>query len=93
MLKAGNVNLPRREVILMKQYRYWLFHIRKAKGKTQKEVADACGIKRQYYGMIENGANPSVDVAKRIAAYLGFDWTLFYEHVGNETLPEKVNSA
>lgn len=70
----------------MKHYRHWLFHIRKAKGHTQREVADACGIKRQYYGMIENGARPSVDVAKRIAAFLGFEWTLFFECEGNETL-------
>ena len=29
---------------------------------------------------IENGnANPSVDVAKKIASVLGFDWTLFYQ--------------
>jgi len=29
---------------------------------------------------IVNGkANPSVDVAKRIADVLGFDWTLFFE--------------
>jgi len=29
---------------------------------------------------IENGnANPSVKVAKKIAAVLGFDWTRFYE--------------
>jgi len=29
---------------------------------------------------IENGnANPSVKVAKKIAAVLGFDWTRFYD--------------
>ncbi len=32
------------------------------------------------YSKIERGeANPSVDVAKRIAAVLGFDWTRFFE--------------
>lgn len=77
----------------MKKYRHWLYHIRKTKALTQREVANACGIKRQYYGMIENGASPSVDVAKKIAAFLGFDWTLFYENEGNETLPNAADSA
>lgn len=32
------------------------------------------------YSKIERGEkNPSVDVAKKIAAVLGFDWTHFYE--------------
>ena len=34
---------------------------------------------------IENGnANPSVKVAKKIAAVLGFDWTMFFEDDSND---------
>lgn len=70
--------------------REWLCVKRKSKNATHKEVADACGIKRQYYGMIENGvSNPSVDVAKKIATYLGFEWALFFDNNSNETLPIK----
>ncbi|MFH5187021.1 helix-turn-helix transcriptional regulator [Paenibacillus sp. TAB 01] len=58
--------------------RLWLNKIRTSRSKTHLEVASNSGIKRQYYGMIENGvSNPSVEVAKAIATYLEFDWTLF----------------
>jgi len=47
---------------------------------TQKELAARVGISRTMITEIENGnANPSVDVAKKIAAVLGFEWTRFYE--------------
>lgn len=63
--------------------REWLV---KARGNlTHEEVAERVGIKRQYYSMIENGSrNPSVAVAKKIGAVLGFDWTLFFEEQSNE---------
>lgn len=58
--------------------RYWLIKLRN--GATQSEVAKASGISQNYYSMIENGERkPSVSVAKRIGATLGFDWTLFFE--------------
>ncbi|WP_018132116.1 helix-turn-helix transcriptional regulator [Effusibacillus pohliae] len=58
--------------------RRWLVEYRGS--KTQEEVATACGIHRGYYSLIESGdRTPSVPVAKRIAAYLGFEWTLFFE--------------
>lgn len=67
--------------------RNWLQEIRTSKGMTHFQVAELAGIKRQYYGMIENGvSNPSVEVAKSIASVLGFEWTLFFEDKGNETL-------
>lgn len=70
--------------------RKWLLEIREHKGMTHKEVAEVAGIKRQYYGMIENGvSNPSVDVAKGIASALGFEWPIFFEAKGNETLHKK----
>lgn len=41
------------------------------------------GISRAGYANIENGKRlPSVPVAKKIAAVLGFDWTRFYEEDG-----------
>lgn len=58
----------------------WLKDIRKTENLTQFELADKAGISRAYYTHVENGdRRPSVDVAKRLGAILGFDWTLFYE--------------
>lgn len=46
----------------------------------QNQIASATGITQQMYSWIERGErNPSVEVAKKIAAVLGFDWTLFFE--------------
>lgn len=60
--------------------RTWLRNKRTSKNVTQAALASQVGISRTMITEIENGkANPSVDVAKRIAAVLGFDWTLFYE--------------
>ncbi len=58
--------------------RDWLINIR---GKTtQQTVANRCGISQNFYSWIEQGKRtPSVDVAKRIAAVLGFEWARFYE--------------
>jgi len=49
------------------------------KGMTQQELADLVGLDRTTITKIENGATPSIDTAKRIAAVLGFNWTLFYQ--------------
>lgn len=58
----------------------WLKTVRQEKGLTGAEVAEAAGITQQFYNFIENGRRrPSVDVAKRIAAVLGFEWTRFFE--------------
>ncbi|WP_107841689.1 helix-turn-helix transcriptional regulator [Metasolibacillus meyeri] len=65
--------------------RTWLKEIRMQKGYTQEFIADNAEIERAYYTMIEQGnRNPSVAVAKSIAACLGFDWTLFFEDKCNE---------
>lgn len=46
---------------------------------TMRQVSEACGISESYYSMIENGERrPSVEIAKKIASVLEFDWTLFY---------------
>ncbi|MBQ6986786.1 MAG: helix-turn-helix transcriptional regulator [Oscillibacter sp.] len=54
--------------------------IRQKKGLAGSDVSMMTGISHQHYNYIENGKRrPSVEVAKRIAAALGFDWTRFYE--------------
>lgn len=46
---------------------------------TIREVGEHTGISESFYCMIENGERrPSVETAKKIAAVLGFDWTLFF---------------
>jgi len=72
---------------LLKQ-RLWLQQKRNAKLMTHEDVAVGAHIQRAYYTMIENGRrNPSVDVAKRIAAFLNFDWTIFFSETGNDMKP------
>lgn len=61
--------------------RKWLKEIRDAKGLTQEQVAILSNISRSHYTHIEQGTKtPSVDVAKRIAKQLGFEWTIFFEN-------------
>lgn len=58
--------------------RTWLVRIRG--DRSQQAIAARCGISQNFYSWIERGErNPSVEVAKKIASALGFDWTLFYE--------------
>ena len=60
--------------------RSWLIQLRKDSGLTQTEVAAKASISQNYYSYIEKyNRNPTVSVAKRIAAVLGFDWTKLYE--------------
>ncbi|MFF2449323.1 helix-turn-helix transcriptional regulator [Neobacillus sp. NPDC058068] len=73
--------------------RNWLAKARKQKMLTHQKVADLAGVKRQYYGMIENGERtPSVGTAKKIAGILEVEWTLFFDEKGNKTL-RKTNTA
>lgn len=74
--------------------RTWLIQMRELKGFTQQEVADTSKISRSYYSGIENGTrNAPVRTAKKIAAALGFDWTLFFEEKGRKTSHKKTKSA
>ena len=58
----------------------WLKEMRAEKGLSQQSVAVNAKIARGAYSNIENGERrPSVEVAKRIAAVLGFPWTRFFE--------------
>lgn len=70
--------------------RKWLIDRRTKKKLKHDEVANKVLISRQYYGMIESGVrNPSVELAKKIAATLKFDWTLFFNEEGNKKLPSE----
>lgn len=61
-----------------------LIEERKRANFTQREVGRLSGISESYYSMIESGErNPTVKTAKKIAAVLGFDWTLFFEDEKN----------
>lgn len=58
---------------------------RTEKNLTMRQVGENAGITESYYSMIENGdRRPSVETAKKIAAVLGFDWTMFYEDEGQK---------
>jgi len=58
--------------------RKWLIDIRN--GRTQAQIAKAAGITQQMYSAIELGKRrPSVEVAKKIASVMGFNWTRFFE--------------
>ena len=57
-----------------------LMEERKKANFTQREVGKLSGISESYYSMIESGdRKPTVKTAKKIAAVLGFDWTLFFD--------------
>ena len=70
--------------------RTWLIALREKKKFTQNQVAEASGIKRPYYSMIEGGKrDPSVGVAMKIGQVLEFDWTIFFTNECNETTHNK----
>lgn len=57
-----------------------LREIREKKNMTLLEVANASDVSEAYVSYLETGRRrPSVEVAKRIAEVLGFDWTLFFK--------------
>lgn len=54
--------------------------VRKSQGLRQIDLAQAANISQSLVVKIEQGERkPSVKVAKRIAAVLGFDWTEFFK--------------
>ncbi len=60
--------------------RTWLKDIRAKNKLTQQEVANAANVDVTMISKIELGERrPSVEVAKKIAAVLGFKWTRFFE--------------
>lgn len=66
--------------------REWLRKARTEKNMTELEVARLSNIAQPFYHNIEMGKKrPSVDTAKRIAATLGFSWTLFFTDHNSQT--------
>lgn len=60
--------------------RYWLRNKRLEKQLTQAQLAKIVGADATMISKIEVGERrPSVELAKKIAEALGFDWTRFYE--------------
>ena len=48
-----------------------LVQMRKKLGLTQEQVSSKAGVKRSYYGLVENGVrNPSLENALKISAAL-----------------------
>lgn len=65
--------------------RDWLKEIRIQKGLKQKQVADQGGFSWQLYSHIETGRRvPRIEIAKKIANQLGFEWTRFYENIADQ---------
>ena len=59
--------------------RTWLRTRRLEMKMTEKQVAEAIGIKQAPYHRIEAGqSKPKVENAKKIGNLLNFDWRLFY---------------
>lgn len=68
--------------------RNWLIKVRAEKGLNPQEIADKCGISKNYYGMLEmEKRNPSVTLAQKIAELMNFDWTLFFSNEAECRLP------
>lgn len=71
--------------------RNWLKQKRVSMNLTQEQVAKRAGIARTTYAMIEqNQRDPSVNIAKKIAKTLGFEWTLFFDDKIHETCTEEI---
>lgn len=57
-----------------------LHELRVEKKLTMRCVSETAGISEPYYCLIEGGKRrPSVEIAKRLGAALGVNWTLFFE--------------
>lgn len=63
--------------------RDWLIAARKKKGVSQKTVSKYACIKQPTYCEYEHGiSTPTPAIAKKVAEFLGFNWTHFYEEEG-----------
>lgn len=51
----------------------------KADHMTQTELSKKSGVNRTTISAVENGHQPSVRVAVKLARILGIDWREFYE--------------
>ena len=65
-----------------------LREIRKGKGLTLQQVADAAGLSKAFVSQIESGtANPSLASLKRVGSALGIPLAALFEGAGNGTQP------
>jgi putative transcriptional regulator len=63
---------------------------REEKGLTQQQLADMIGKDRTLITKIEGGKTlPSVETAKAIGNILSFEWTIFFDKIGEETSQTK----
>lgn len=64
--------------------------LRRERGITQVELANAAGISQAMLSNIENGnRKPSVETARRIAAKLGIDWYELFDGDKREGNPNE----
>lgn len=57
-----------------------LRELREARGMTQAALAGKVGVANTTISMIEVGINrPSVKLAKRLGAFFGVNWTIFFD--------------
>ncbi len=64
-------------------------HLRESRKLRQKDVAAAIGVTPASYCDIENGKNlPSVETAKRIGTFFGFEWWRLFEDDDDMTVGE-----
>lgn len=74
--------------------RIWLKDIRAQQNMTQQEVAKAANVDVTMISKIELGERrPSVEVAKKIAAVLGFKWTRFFEDEGEQAATREATGT
>ena len=58
---------------------------RKEHKLTQTELGQLCGVAQRTVAAYESGERrPSVEVARRIGATLGFPWTDFFEEIDED---------
>ena len=60
--------------------REWLIAARKAKGLTQKQVAERIGVCRPYYAQMELGYRDiTLKKARLLCIALEIPWSIFFE--------------
>ncbi len=67
-----------------------LKRFREQKQMSQKQLADALGVQPTTISRYERGSRQiSVDKAKKIAEFLGVEWTLLYNDIDNGSDTER----
>ena len=68
----------------------WLEALRQSKHYTQAQLAEMVNISRVHYTNIENGERrPSPEIAKALAAILGFNWYELFPDSPDQQKKEK----